>query len=254
MLPLLMVLGACPQPPMEYTFNSIVEGLFAENLVPSGDVLDVGAHDGAWACMYACFQPQRTIRAVDPSSHLLHSRKCAHANLHKHVAAMSNVTGTVANKRPNGYAKLESAANGDTAMETIDSLFLRAWDAHLGFAHLDVEGFEEQVVRGGEAVLRRDRPIVTYEVHASRPSATSMLLLMEQLAYKSYIVHESCGMSRDCRNVLAFPRERMASLSGSATLDLAVRGQQLSAVNSTNVWSDRRASSWYDAKHFWRVR
>ena len=62
----------CAKPSSELTFNSIVHGLFNEpGAIPAGDIFDAGAQDGTWACMYACQQPNRTIRAVDPLARLV---------------------------------------------------------------------------------------------------------------------------------------------------------------------------------------
>ena len=59
----------CPKPASEITFNSIVHGLLNEpGAIPKGDMLDTGAHNFEWACMYACLAPNRTVRAVDPSA------------------------------------------------------------------------------------------------------------------------------------------------------------------------------------------
>ena len=49
------------------SFNDIIHGMFADGSMPPGDVVDAGAHKGQWACMYACLQPARTVRAIDPS-------------------------------------------------------------------------------------------------------------------------------------------------------------------------------------------
>ena len=51
----------------ERSFNAIVFSLFKQGYLPAGDVLDVGAHDGSFSCMYACFDTNRTVHAVDPS-------------------------------------------------------------------------------------------------------------------------------------------------------------------------------------------
>ena len=55
----------------ELTTNSIVAGLFAEGLVPNRSVLDAGANDGSWACMYGCLDGRRTVIGVEPVAALL---------------------------------------------------------------------------------------------------------------------------------------------------------------------------------------
>ena len=49
-----MLLRRLPKPfRIELTMNSIVAGLFHEQRIPPGAVVDAGAHDGSWSCLYA---------------------------------------------------------------------------------------------------------------------------------------------------------------------------------------------------------
>ena len=140
---------ACPKPAVEITFNSIVEGLFNERgIVPDGNILDVGSKDGKWACMYGCWQPHRTVRAVDPSQVMLDNMQkfCkASPNVHRYLGAVSNVSGLLhapkeqksaiergefspssMSLRPGGRAPSHQG-NGDVIpVYTIDSLFEQA--------------------------------------------------------------------------------------------------------------------------------
>ena len=38
---------------VERTLSALTASLFESDYLPPGDVLDVGANDGKWACMYA---------------------------------------------------------------------------------------------------------------------------------------------------------------------------------------------------------
>ena len=66
----------------------------------------------------------------------------------------------------------------DVPVRTIDSLFAE-WGSSLGFAHLDVEGSEQAAIGGMREVLRRDRPVLSVEVHAGdRKTAPPLLELL----------------------------------------------------------------------------
>jgi len=42
---------------VERTLSALTASLFEGDYLPPGDVLDVGANDGKWACMYAWYVP-----------------------------------------------------------------------------------------------------------------------------------------------------------------------------------------------------
>ena len=255
----------CAKPASELTFNSIVHGLFNEpGAIPAGDIFDAGAQDGTWACMYACQQPKRTIRAVDPSARLVAHIACKslRPNLKGYVAAISNETGwldrnAVAASDQSAFAALDggvgslerlrhrvvastrkahAARNHDgVAVSTIDDLVAGWGGAPLGFAHLDLEGNELLAVLGMRRVIRRDRPVISVEVGAAQPSASELVALLASLEYTSFVVQEQCGVRFDCRNLLAFPDERLPALLTSPTLDLAARASLIAYVNATSV-------------------
>ena len=73
--------ASCHKPRTERTLNSIVEGMFREDLMPPGSILDVGANDGQTACMLACFDRNRTVHAIDPSPVLVGKMRCQWPNM-----------------------------------------------------------------------------------------------------------------------------------------------------------------------------
>ena len=141
----------CKAPSTERSFNAIVQGLFREELVPPGDVLDAGALFGKWSCYYACLNPWRRVRAVDPLPSNAHSIQCsddaANRALLRYARALSNESDSieVIDRRGGYVGKLQrhiSAPRSATVrvgVSTIDELFLSEWRSRLGFAHLAME-------------------------------------------------------------------------------------------------------------------
>ena len=121
------------------------------------------------------------------------------------------------------------------AVSSIDDLNAEWGGAPLGFVHLDLEGNEHLAVLGMRRVIRRDRPVMSVEVFAAQPSAAELVTLLASLEYTSFVVQEQCGVSFDCRNLLAFPDERLPALLTSPTLDLAARASLIAYVNATSV-------------------
>ena len=151
----------CKAPSTERSFNAIVQGLFREELVPPGDVLDAGALFGKWSCYYACLNPWRRVRAVDPLPSNAHSIQCsddaANRALLRYARALSNESDSieVIDRRGGYVGKLQRHISAPRSaivrvgVSTIDELFLSEWRSRLGFAHLDLEGYERRAILGG---------------------------------------------------------------------------------------------------------
>lgn len=52
-----------------------------------------------------------------------------------------------------------------TAVVTLDDVFLDKDDVRINFAKLDCEGMESLIIRGGEKLIRRDKPVLYVEVN-----------------------------------------------------------------------------------------
>lgn len=214
----------CPKPRTEIKLNSIIAGLFAEGNVPEGSIIDVGALDGAFACFYASLAPQRTVHALDPTESNVHiyRRRYSHKfpNIQPMVGALGEARATISShhlpKQMNGAmtqvtdihvaaAKSSSSSGGgkkavsaDDGIQlyAADELFETRWRGErLGFAHIDVEGSELSVLRGMEKQIRRDKPLLTVEVHVHfKPDFTrDLVTFVDSLGYDAHLVEESCG-------------------------------------------------------------
>ena len=143
-------------------------------------------------------------------------------NLEVMLAGLGAVNGStghypkhIDNRRSGLYAQISafrpSAIVGEGAypVVTIDALFGKEAGRSLVLAHLDLEGREPDALRGANATLRRDRPVVTVETYprSMRPRHLDVMAQLEALRYDVYTVEESVGTIRDGRNTVAIPRE-----------------------------------------------
>lgn len=238
---------SCPSPGMcvsnfhlqhnEPFFNSLIGELLLSRSLPLGGIVDAGAHTGENACFYALLAPGRTVTAIEPNLDNVaairnRTRRLGNVNLMQAGLGAGNFTVLVRKEfigtgRPGQKAGSQiefgthtmdhAKANPGDALpddnvtsfqvHMIDDLY-RA--QRLGFAHLDVEGHEAQVLEGATKVIRRDRPVFTTEIHVHHSYATTANLMrrISQLGYRSYMVEgESCGVRADCRNLLNVPKE-----------------------------------------------
>lgn len=115
---------------------------------------------------------------------------------------------------------------------TLDSLF---HDQHkkLGFAHLDLEGLELDVLKGGVKTIKNSRPLFTTElrVHKDVEYTTNLFEFISDLEYDSYLINEVCGYPHmDYRNLLNIPREKSQLMQYSDTFTLLDATKSLTRI------------------------
>ena len=254
----------CPTP-TEPIFRSIIGGLFAEHLMPTGSIVDVGANTGDDACFYAERQPQRLVHAIDPMrqnvDHIIRSFAAHLPNLRAEAGALGAERGwldirslavhataaglgaqlTRDTMKSSARSRQRRRAAGSVPIHTLDHLFMKGrWiGERLAFGHFDVEGNEMSLLQGAMGVIRRDRPVFTTEVfvHNRRALTRMVLRTVASLDYVALVIEEECGIPADCRNVLHLPRERLASFANSSTFELAAAALKLSIVNESSIAS-----------------
>ena len=150
-----------------------VVGLFAEGLISNGSIVDSGANLGEWSCLYAAAAPSRTVHAIEPVAlnvkHIQRTYTKDFPNIKPRVGALGSAAatflpppnilletraGSMVTSDNMGRRLNASARAGTFSVLRLDDVFS---DETLGFAHLDVEGGELEALRGGAAVMARDR-------------------------------------------------------------------------------------------------
>jgi FkbM family methyltransferase len=237
--------GLCTRPPQEVLFTSIVAGLLAEGRLPPGSIFDVGANRGLWACYWASTDPNRTVHAMDPDPYYIQTIR----NNYGHIRNLRPMLGALSSRmRHTSYDEAVSngmrffklskeALQSGLTVYRLDDLFDCWREERLAFAQFDVDGHEQQVLRGARAIIMRDRPLFSTELHVHEDADRSRALLNEikSLGYASYLIEEVAGSRADIRNLLNIPHERTQSLRGSHILDLAAQSRRLFAVDSNTI-------------------
>lgn len=146
-------------------------------------VVDVGAHAGQFAKLFAKMAPKGRIYAFEPSAYARSILKPALAvNRARNVtvipAGLSDADGEATLSTPIksrgglgfGLASLAGSAGGRASadqtvrLETLDGFVAREGLSRLDFLKADVEGWEAHAVRGGLMAIERFRPALFIEV------------------------------------------------------------------------------------------
>jgi len=223
----------------EIIFVSLIAGLLREpDLIPNGAILDVGAQFGEQAAHMAYLSHNRQVYAVDPSSSNVLEIQKRYGNFSNLIivrAGMGRTTGQLSASRSGKFGNMDSTEM--VRIETLDSLFGRK--IALGLAHLDVEGKELDLLKGGNETISQNHPIITTEVlvHGD-PKYTKDLLtyLQTTLKYDSYMVDEVCGSRMDYRNLINVPRALSPKLVFSDSFQLALAAEVIHRVTPDNIF------------------
>lgn len=192
-----------------------------------GWILDAGAHDGATSVMLcrAMAYLQLHVLALEPLAQnfrVAQTRALGRPNLNVQRAGLGDVNGGTGHypaeydaRKSSLHLQLARFRNQDNdgnasyPITTIDALFDDALERTLVLAHLDLEGHEAAALRGANATLTRDRPVLTVETFPSSMAAwhRQVMALLEAHNYAVYTVDEKVGWPPDGRNHVAIPRE-----------------------------------------------
>lgn len=207
--------------------------------MPPGATLDVGCKTGEWACFYAQLDRHRSVIAMDPSAantqHILRAYISSYPNIKTITAFLGVHDGELPVdyvRRTAGLARTQ--VDGMIPVRSIDSIFQ---NTSLAFAHIDVESNELDALHGGLHVFRRDRTIITAEVHIhfNHTLTSAIVRLLRQEKYIVQVVNEECSVRRDGRNIIAFPESMARVLSESPALLMAMAARTLYTVDENTI-------------------
>ncbi len=145
---------------------------------PGMTVVDGGANLGIYTVAAACLVgPTGRVLAFEPgaeSYRTLMANVALNGFRHVHVfhAALAETPGSAPlyhHRGPNSFSLARPPDGAGlaerTTTVTLDRIIEEEEVDHVDFVKLDVEGAEELVIRGGEAMIRRFRPTFVFEVY-----------------------------------------------------------------------------------------
>ncbi len=233
----------------EVMFRRISTYLINNKLV-EGNIIDLGAWIGDNSIPWA-MNISNTVYAIDPSpNNISYIEQMAKVNnitniktIQKAIGDKNEIISTDGDINHCSFSK----DDGKTKVEsvTLDYLYSQGQIDNIAYIHLDVEGFEPNVVKGSEKIIETFNPIISFEQHLEIDNYKELSFRLHNKGYNIYLINEILPCCRpDCRNFLAFPKDRSIKIDDiNASIGKNVL---LSILN----WNNRSYKSFFSATLF----
>lgn len=202
----------------EVMFRRINTYLIKNKLI-NGNIIDLGAWIGDNTIPWAINHPH-TIYAIDPSpNNINYIKEMAIANnivniktIQKAISDKNETIGTNHNINHCSFSK----EGGKTKVNSVslDYLYSEEEINNVSYIHLDVEGFEYNVIKGSREIIKLFKPIISFEQHLDIDNYKELSIHLHKQGYNIYLINEILpGCRNDCRNFFAFPKNLKISIN-----------------------------------------
>lgn len=144
--------------------------MLKEHIKRNAVILDIGANIGNHTIFFAkecnakkiySFEPtQKTFQILRENIRINHVDSMVVA-MNIALGARDQKVDMVGDDRDSGSNRVEECINGDTVMNTLDSLSI---NERIDLVKIDVEGYEYEVLEGAEKTIVRDKPDIFIEI------------------------------------------------------------------------------------------
>tara|TARA_R100000353_G_scaffold100040_1_gene72679 strand:+ start:467 stop:1225 length:759 start_codon:yes stop_codon:yes gene_type:complete len=180
------------------------------------NIIDLGGWIGDNSIPWAMNLPESIIYCIDPSGNNIRFIKdmCALNRITNVKTIQVAVSDKIETLTTNGninhcsfvYNNPHNNGKHKEYAVTLDSLHDDKDIENIGMIHLDVEGMEYKVMKGGELLIDKYLPIISYEQHLEIDDTEIIKKFLKNKKYIIYMINEILpGCRKDCRNMIAFP-------------------------------------------------
>ena len=206
------------RPYSEILLRNIVYNLFKEKYLNSNfSIIDIGSWIGDNALVWAKnLNESAMVFAIEPSkNNINYSKRLAELNDIKNIEWFAEVCSEnvgeklvfdeiATNQSDNKKFKISDTTDFILS-STIDHLVYHKKNTKIGLIHIDVEGFEFNVIKGASKIIERDKPTLVFEQHISQEDPDHIFKYLKNFGYRIFMINEIIpGNDLDCRNFLAF--------------------------------------------------
>ena len=205
------------RPEKEALLRQVVYWMLASGQIDrSGTIIDIGCWIGDNATVWAkMVEPHGgSVIAVDPSiENLEFARQVADANKSSNIAfvravcsATSGETVYLEGDVSHGSFAYDGEGRQSFQTKTLDDIAGQNI-GNISLLHVDVEGFEAEVLRGASEIIERSQPVVIFEQHISSERPNEIAASLADSGYRTFMINEVLPDCRlDCRNFIALPK------------------------------------------------
>jgi FkbM family methyltransferase len=148
-------------------------GYFLKNLPPGGVFLDVGGFYGAYSVAAAAKGFKGEIHCFEPMDNnasrlgeVLAANEGMPIRLHRMLVGAGGETEVGINAADSMFRKGDAASGAGTLIASVRlDDFCRDRNLRASVIKIDVDGFEDEVLRGAAGILEHDKPLLWIEVH-----------------------------------------------------------------------------------------
>ncbi|XUU61607.1 FkbM family methyltransferase [Erythrobacter sp. HA6-11] len=205
------------RPSKEVLLRKLVYNMLSTGFIDrSKAIIDIGSWLADNAIVWARLIEAHggTVYAIDPSAdNLGFGRRLAERNNVTNIEWVQAICSDEAGKTVYldgdiNHAEFDAEAGSGSqpfATTTLDEVVGTSNSGSIGLMHVDVEGFEEPVIKGAREIIEQSRPVVIFEQHISSEAPWPIAAFLEDFGYKTYMINEVLPWCRlDCRNFMAF--------------------------------------------------
>ena len=151
--------------------NDVLEQI-SKNIAPGFTILDIGANIGNHTLYFSKILQAKQIYSFEPIKETFKKldynvklNACSNVVLYNFALGSSNSWGSSDNVSMGNFGAQKikySSEKKEFEIKTIDDL---AIDKSIDFIKIDVEGFEEEVIKGGLKTIAKNKPLIFIEIH-----------------------------------------------------------------------------------------
>ena len=197
----------------------IVYELYSKNYIDNTkSIIDIGSWIGENSIVWSkLLKNQASVLAIDPSkNNQNYCKTLCKFNKIENINLINAVCSDESNQKLGFSGSIDHANFRKTydqkfiLSKTLNSVVNElSVDKEIGFMHIDVEGFEFQVLKGADLIFSDQKPIIIFEQHITKEDVSSIFDYLKTFGYEVYMINEVLqGCDLDCRNFIALQKNK----------------------------------------------
>lgn len=207
------------RPKKEVLLRRIIYDLYqTKYLDKDKSIIDIGCSIGDNALVWSKMLNKGNVYAIEPLLVAIKfAKKASQINCIKNIffinEVCSNQSGIFLDINENHmgtfFSNSKNENNPAFISKTIDEVIPLNDHNNIGLLHIDVEGFEENVLFGSKKIIEKSRPVILFEQHISDEDPKIIINFLDEYDYETFMINEVLpGNDYDCRNFVAFDKRK----------------------------------------------